>query len=105
MTNIYLVMTSRQTWGKGPDAFVAIYNACQGYEDIKQAQIYCFKFPPEKKWWEALLEVNVDEMGAVTFPKGVEYVDLGVMQMNGIASKICTIANRIENHLASRKAH
>lgn len=98
-TEIYVVMTSRNTWGKGPEPVIALYHACQGYDDIQQAQFYRFDFPEEKKWWEALLEVNVDGMGAVRYPEGVECVDLGVMQITGIPAKIQTIKRRISNHV------
>jgi len=101
-TEIYVVMTSRQTWGKGNDPVIALFHACQMYDDIKQAQFYLFDFPEEKNWWEALLEVNVDGMGVVTYPKEVEVTDLGVMDIVGIPARLNTIKRKVGNHV-SRK--
>lgn len=109
MTNIYLVMTSRQTWGKGPDPVVALYNACQGYSDIEQAQIYRFTWTKEIKWPEALMQISVDGMGAVAYPKDVQVEDLGVLKIKGIPAKFLTIQRRLmtfidEVDLSKRKA-
>lgn len=108
---IYVVMTSRQTWGKGPDPVIALYHACP-YGDIEQAQFYRFTFPdgfslpdgqPCDKWWQALIHINVDEMGIVTHPKGVKPEDLGVMRITGIPARFTTIKSRVNDHV-SRKS-
>lgn len=105
---IYVVMTSRQTWGKGPDPLIAMYHACQHYDDIEQAQFYRFHFPDGFKlhdgtvcdvWLDALRQINVDGLGAVSYPKGIEPEDLGVMRVKGIPAKFQTINRKLEDFL------
>jgi len=109
---VYVALTDRHTWGKGIDPIVALYHSMQSYDDQKQAQIYKITFPENyelpndevmKSPYQAIDLVGVDGMGAISYPKGCEVVDLGVMNITGIPAKFRTIKNKVRTFCENPK--
>ena len=97
-------MTDLGTWGKGMDLVTTMWNAVQGKSEIKQGQFYRFDWPDDwadedgeklRGWQWAVAMINVDQMGAVTYPKGVKVTELGVHNLVGVAPKFLVIRDKL----------
>lgn len=94
-TTIYMVMTDRQTWGKGEHPIIALFHSMQGRDDIKKVQLYSIEFRNDITWMEALKQIQVDDLGSVSYPRGAKVKGFGLMDVKGLPAKFMSINNRL----------